>query len=401
MITQWSGCLLWLWWILLLALPVSAADQKYHYDANGNLISGDGKYFEYNDANKLVRVRHLEINGPILAEYVYDHSGQRIKKIEVGITTYYIGKHFEKQAGQADSKETKYYFANAARVAKKDKDGSLFFYHSDHLGSTNAITDTSGNLIERSRYYPYGDIRSGGAEQYTYTGKEKDNKTGFYYYEARHYDSGFRHFTQPDWVNVNMYDPQNLNRYSYVRNNPLIYFDPSGNYRIKDSYNNVSDGLKEGFKKTISYVKNIEDKGTKYTREKINSGKSYAKAKTEQTKIYVHKKSEKVKSVAKEKRQVLEKKYYENEDLILGAANIIEGVPPLILGISKTGIGLTLMCTGGGLVPGIALTSMGVIEMSYGAFSVLEGSGSFISRYTDEENLFGNPMSTGGITPPF
>ena len=215
-------------------LPVSShATIQYTYDQNGNLISGDGKYYEYNDANKLIRVRYQDSSGPVIAEYVYDHSGQRIKKIEDGITTYYVGKHFEKQVGTGNAKETKYYFANNARIAKKDQDGSLSFYHLDHLGSTSAVTDDSGNLKEKSRYFPFGDIRSGGSAQYTYTGKEKDKITNSYYFEARYYNPVIRHFTQPDWVQADITYPQNLNKYSYTKNNPIRFNDPSGNYNIE------------------------------------------------------------------------------------------------------------------------------------------------------------------------
>ena len=140
----------------------AATSLTYVYDANGNLIQGDGKYYEYNDANQLVKVRHEDASGPILAEYFYDYSGQRIKKVENGITTYYIGKHYEKQTSDTGSTNTSYYFANGERVAKKDTLGNLFYYHLDHLGGTNVITDLSGNLVERIKYYPFGEIREGG-----------------------------------------------------------------------------------------------------------------------------------------------------------------------------------------------------------------------------------------------
>ena len=107
----------------------AATSITYVYDANGNLIQGDGKYYEYNDANQLVKVRHEDASGPILAEYFYDYSGQRIKKVENGITTYYINKHFEKQVGNAGSANTSYYFANGERVAKKDSLGNFTYYH--------------------------------------------------------------------------------------------------------------------------------------------------------------------------------------------------------------------------------------------------------------------------------
>ena len=62
---------------------------------------------------------------------------------------------------------------------------------------------------------------------YKYTGKELDN-TGLYYYEARYYDATVGRFLSADTLVPNPEDPQDLNRYSYVDNNPLRYTDPSG-----------------------------------------------------------------------------------------------------------------------------------------------------------------------------
>ena len=229
-IVQGAGCLL----ICLAAFPCYAAtNQSYQYDDNGNLINGDGKYFEYNDANKLVRVRLEDNTGPILAEYVYDHSGQRIKKIENGITTYYIGKHFERQEDlEGTHEDTRYYFANKTRVAKEKSDGEKLFYHTDHLGSTRAITDTGKAIQDRMQFYPFGDMRTNGQESYAFTGKGKDLKTGHYYYEARHYGINLRKFTQVDTKGPKVIDPQNLNKYVYVNNNPIKYNDPSGNEKV-------------------------------------------------------------------------------------------------------------------------------------------------------------------------
>ncbi len=221
--------------LILIALAVSApflhasTTLTYTYDANGNLIGGDGKHYEYNDANKLVKVRHGDASGPVIVEYVYDYTGQRIKKIENGSATYYIGKHYEQQTDGVTSSTTNYYFANGERVAKKDQAGNMYYYHSDHLGGTNVVTDSVGNLVERVKYYPFGEIREGGNEKYLYTGKEKDHLTDWYYYEARYYNSDFKHFTQADTIDPDYYDPQDLNRYAYVRNNPLTLIDPDGN----------------------------------------------------------------------------------------------------------------------------------------------------------------------------
>jgi RHS repeat-associated protein len=214
--------------VAVVSVSEATTTMNLVYGANGNLISGDGNYYEYNDANQLVKVRFGDQSGPVIAQYFYDYTGQRIKKIENGVTTYYIGKHYETTVDGDKKTNTSYYFANGQRVAKKNSAGKMYFYHSDHLGGTNAVTDSTGHLAERTNYYPFGEIREGGNEKYSFTGKEKDNLTDNYYFEARYYNPRINHFTQADTISPNLFDPQELNRYSYVRNNPLKYVDPSG-----------------------------------------------------------------------------------------------------------------------------------------------------------------------------
>lgn len=218
--------------LLMMATGGNAADTTLInvYDANGNLISGDGQYYEYNDANQLVRVRQGDQNGTVVAEYFYDSTGQRVKKIENGVVTYYVGKHFEKQVGGSNAGSTSYYFAEGSeRVAKKDPSGGVYYYHLDHLGGVNVVTNAAGTEVARSDYLPFGDTRSDstGADKYSYTGKEKD-KTDLYYFEARYNSPANRHFTQADVADPDYDDPQDLNRYAYVGNNPLSYVDYDG-----------------------------------------------------------------------------------------------------------------------------------------------------------------------------
>ncbi|MFH0860886.1 MAG: RHS repeat-associated core domain-containing protein [Candidatus Altiarchaeota archaeon] len=212
---------------LVLSISVTtstAVSVDFSYDANGNLLSDGEFYYEYDDANQLSRVCQDQACSTVVAQYGYDHTGNRVKKVEGGHTTYYIGEHYEETDGQG----TSYYFANGERVAKKNSTG-IYYYLKDHLGSTSVITDAAGQEIARQSYTPFGETIDNAINKYLYTDQEYDIESGLYYYGARYYNPTIKRFTQPDTIIQDPYDPQTLNRYSYVRNNPLKYTDPSGN----------------------------------------------------------------------------------------------------------------------------------------------------------------------------
>jgi RHS repeat-associated protein len=71
-------------------------------------------------------------------------------------------------------------------------------------------------------------VQSGELEKYRYTGQENDIDTGLMYYGARYYSPEYRIFIQPDTMLPDPYNPQALNRYAYVLNNPVKYTNPSG-----------------------------------------------------------------------------------------------------------------------------------------------------------------------------
>ena len=115
---------------------------------------------------------------------------------------------------------------------------TLYFIHSDHLGSTNIITDETGEVVSQQVYYPYGTTRATEGLDVTereYTGQVSDiPETGLYYYNARYYNPTIAKFTQAD----SQGDTQN--KYSYVANNPIIFIDPTGNY-LKEGAGNVAE----------------------------------------------------------------------------------------------------------------------------------------------------------------
>ena len=117
----------------------------------------------------------------------------------------------------------------------------LYFIHTDHLGSTVAVTDEDGEVVSQNRHFPYGSDRNsssvirnstvGGGRvtndelritERSYTSQIQDRETSFYYYNARYYDPALGVFVSADLVN------DQRNRYMYVGGNPLRYIDPSG-----------------------------------------------------------------------------------------------------------------------------------------------------------------------------
>ena len=122
-----------------------------------------------------------------------------------------------------------YYYDNGVLIAEEDQTGKKLFYHPDHLGSTTLITNESGEEVETIFYLPFGDLDNTNTDRrYLYTGKEQDKETGLYYYGARYYDTDLMTFITPEKDIPNLYNPQDLNHYTYVRNNPYKYVDPNG-----------------------------------------------------------------------------------------------------------------------------------------------------------------------------
>ncbi|MEW6401948.1 MAG: RHS repeat-associated core domain-containing protein [Chloroflexota bacterium] len=108
----------------------------------------------------------------------------------------------------------------------------LSYFLTDHLGSIVAVTDASGTLTSQQRYLPFGEVRSdvGTISQtdYGYTGQRNNSYIKLLDYRFRWYSPQLARFISPDSIVPNLYNPQALNRYSYVANRPLNFNDPTG-----------------------------------------------------------------------------------------------------------------------------------------------------------------------------
>jgi RHS repeat-associated protein len=207
---------------------------NYTYDSNGNLIQDPNYYYEYNDFNRLERIRNNNEDGIILVEYLYDHEGNRILKNISGETTYYIYDNLIRTTNSSGGYDTLYYYHGGTLIGKNDINNSeLSYYHPDHLGSTTLITNSSGDVVEETNYKPFGEVLYNGNDRFQYTGKELDKESNLQYYGQRYYSPSLRIFVEPDSIIPDYYNPQSLNRYSYVLNNPYKYVDPDGHDAVE------------------------------------------------------------------------------------------------------------------------------------------------------------------------
>ncbi|MGI8772833.1 MAG: RHS repeat-associated core domain-containing protein [Acidobacteriaceae bacterium] len=140
---------------------------------------------------------------------------------------------------------TDYLQADGKLIAKNGAAG-LYYYHTDNLGSTRQLIPAANILAGAAwDYAPFGQdlYNSGYPEVLTFTGHQTDYESGLQYFGARYYSANQGRFLSPDWADKpeavpysDLTDPQSLNLYGYVRNNPLSKTDADGHCCNESTY---------------------------------------------------------------------------------------------------------------------------------------------------------------------
>ena len=173
----------------------------------------------------------------VIATYAYDGFGRRIQKVTGGVTTNYFYNVEDQVVAEqtAAGWSAGYVYFGGASLAKYGN-GTTYFMHGDHLGSTHLMTTMAAGVYDNYDYLPFGEQIAGGTgTTHKFTGKERDAESGDDYFGARYYASSTGRFMSPDWSAkeepvpyAKLENPQSLNLYSYVGNNPLGNVDPDG-----------------------------------------------------------------------------------------------------------------------------------------------------------------------------
>jgi RHS repeat-associated protein len=204
----------------------------YQYDAAGNLTFDGTHQYTYDAENRIIQV-----DSGSTAIYIYNENGNRARKtIGSGFTEYYYAPDGTVQIEYDGSSWSHQYIYAASQLVAEYKNGTMQFIHADHLGSTRLVTGVNQSVLDNLDYLPYGLQTSGDtAITHKFASKERDSESGLDMLGARYYASTMGRFMMPDWAAeaepvpyANLKDPQTLNLYEYVRNNPLSRTDPDG-----------------------------------------------------------------------------------------------------------------------------------------------------------------------------
>ncbi|WP_158942887.1 RHS repeat-associated core domain-containing protein [Granulicella sp. S190] len=201
----------------------------YAYDAAGNLLSNGLTTMSWDAESKLISTGG--------ATYIYDPEGNRVEKQGVGVTDtiFFGGRPIARLS--AGTWTDLIYGPNGMFAEVAGTETALPNYRLlDHLGNQVGTVGSTILLTNPLDYTPFGQVFAGSTnDPYMFTGKERDSESGLDYFGARYYASSMGRFMSPDWAAkvtpvpyAVLPDPQSLNLYSYVRNNPLSRADSDG-----------------------------------------------------------------------------------------------------------------------------------------------------------------------------
>jgi RHS repeat-associated protein len=203
---------------------------NYSYDAAGNVTNDGAHSFTYDAENRVVSV-----DGGSTASYSYDHQNRRVKKTVGSTTTHYVwqgGQVIAEHNGSTGAMVNEYIFAGGRMIAREGGGGKVFFLYGELSAKVTISDGGNGNIQGRQSHLPFGEelVATGTTDKHRFTSYERDSETGTDYAVNRGYSTNTGRFMRPDPYkgSYDFRDPQTLNRYAYVNNDPTNQVDPIG-----------------------------------------------------------------------------------------------------------------------------------------------------------------------------
>ncbi|MGB3007025.1 MAG: RHS repeat-associated core domain-containing protein, partial [Chitinophagaceae bacterium] len=215
---------------------------SFTFDDRGN-ITYDGIFYKTYDAEN--RLKKDSASPASVITYGYDAINRRITKTINGSTLKYtysgIAQIEERNSGNELLNRT--VFTNFLSPVLNEKNGTSYYYHQNELNSVEAISNSSGRLIESYRYDVYGKLNrydssnnpllsSIAGNRFGFTGQEYDSATGSYRFFFRNYSPELGVFNQRDLIEYE----DGMGMYQYVGNNPANGIDVLGLMGMHEPY---------------------------------------------------------------------------------------------------------------------------------------------------------------------
>ena len=171
----------------------------------------------------------------------------------------------------------------------EEQKAKRYYYHSDHLGSAQFVTDWKGRQYEHIEYTPYGELWieevAAGLDKlpFRFTGKELDEETGLYYYGARYLDPKYSRWLSGDpalgeYIPIagednsklpagGIFNLMSFSLFNYANNNPIKYIDPTGRNPVYDIEGNLIGVTENSGLQGEAFIMNKEDYDAKMSLE--------------------------------------------------------------------------------------------------------------------------------------
>lgn len=222
----------------LVSQTKDGVETTFTYNTNGHTATkttaGETTEYIYNHEERLIAVKK---NGTTVGEYAYNPLGQRIKKTVNGQTTWYLyndeGLAAEYNAyGQllAEYHFTPYSTWMTDPLFQR-RNGQVYYYQNDHLGTPQRMINSSGEVVWEARYEAFGEaeiINEAVTNNLRFPGQYYDTETGLHHNYFRDYEPGLGRYVQGDPIGLG----DGVNSYIYVYSNPTYTYDPTGEFGI-------------------------------------------------------------------------------------------------------------------------------------------------------------------------
>ncbi|MEM7314725.1 MAG: RHS repeat-associated core domain-containing protein, partial [Planctomycetota bacterium] len=182
---------------------------------------------DYGEHNRLTEVRE---NGVVVGSYVYNGRGERVVKTASGITTHFhygLDGQLLAETDDTGAQIREYVYLHGAPLALIDAAGDVYYYHNDHLGTPQVMTNANEAVVWEGHYTPFGTVDEAEAtvtNPLRFPGQYFDEESGTHYNYFRDYDPSTGRYLTSDPIGLE----GGVNSYAYVENAPTVLVDPSG-----------------------------------------------------------------------------------------------------------------------------------------------------------------------------